>query len=621
MKIITKTYLLVAVLIAVAVVNLLVLYNTQTSAVTESYSIIRAGDLKTKTETIASLTISVSNGKESDRVILEKEIKEFDTVLTTLKIGGTIRDQQISPIPDDISNDYDTVVTNWKSYSSEVVGVQSLHLYNKKVVDSINYILDKNTELILTADALTKDLETLDRDYNEHKNIAASLRETAKKIGQDALLVSLDQDENARQNLQHDKTVFDVGLRKLQQQSLDGFDLTGTSISRDPISLIPRENSKSLDELDLLWESIALRIKTVETESLYSEEDNPVSRMNEQRQNLLGSLDVFLDSWNADRIERRNNNLSITGIVSAVDVSVFIAVLLTIRYSLRPLEIITGALAKVREGIYGEKINYSAKDEVGELASSFNTMTETIKIKEEEARKTDIAKDEFLAMITHELKTPLVPIRGYADILLGGHLGELTDKQKERIEIIKSSASSLLQLISDLLDVQKLELGQLKIQKENLDIYDTAVKSIQTLQPQIEEDRVNIVNDVGHLTILHDPDRIGQVLTNLIKNSLKAVKPGTGMIRVYSEQTPDAVKIMVTDNGAGIAYDRQSKLFTKFYQADASMTREKGGSGLGLSICKGIIEIHGGKISMQSTPNTGTTVTFTLPKSDHKTAI
>src|SRR5438309_10314088 len=100
-------------------------------------------------------------------------------------------------------------------------------------------------------------------------------------------------------------------------------------------------------------------------------------------------------------------------------------------------------------------------------------MSETIQIKEEEARKVEIAKDEFLAMITHELKTPLVPIQGYADILLGEHLGSLNKNQKERLEVIKSSSATLLQLISDLLDAQKLELGQLKIKKQLTNIKET----------------------------------------------------------------------------------------------------------------------------------------------------
>jgi len=621
MKIISKTYLLVGVLIGVAFFNLFVLYDAQVSVSNESYSIIRAGDLKAKVETIAGLAGSIANGKETDRTQLEKEIKEFDSVLTTLKNGGTIRGQTIAAIPDSVLSNYEDVNKIWNSYRMDALEIQATSIYNKDVVSAVNYVLEKNTELILTADSLTRDLEILSRDYNRHKEIALELRETAKKIGQNALLVSLGQEDEAKQNLHKSRTIFDAGMRKLLQLPLDGLDLSGTNIKSENLAPIPRESSKSLDELDLLWEAVGLRIKTIETKSLYSDElDNPVSRINNQRQSLMDSIDAMLDMWNSDRIERRNQGQMITQAVIGVDIAIFVIVLYTIRRSLNPLERITDALSRIREGAYGEKIDYSAKDEIGELAASFNTMSETIRIKEEEAKKMDIAKDEFLAMITHELKTPLVPIRGYADILLSGHLGEMSEKQKERISIIKSSAASLLQLISDLLDVQKLELGQLKMKKENIDIYDTVAKSIQTLQPQAEEEKISIVNEIGKNIIPHDSDRIIQVLTNLIKNSLKAVKPETGVIRLSSEETTDELKISVSDNGSGIPYDRQSRLFTKFYQADASLTREKGGSGLGLSICKGIVEAHGGKINLQSTPNSGTTVTFSLPKG-HKTAV
>ncbi|MDG7050322.1 MAG: HAMP domain-containing protein [Nitrososphaerota archaeon] len=621
MKIISKTYLLVGVLIGVAFFNLFVLYNTQVTATSESYSIIRAGDLKTKVETIAVLAGSIANGKETDRPQLEKEINEFDTVLSTLKSGGTIRGQEVAAMPGGVLSNYEDVNRIWSSYKTDALEIQTTSIYNKDVVSAVNYVLEKNTELILTADALTRDLETLSRDYNRHREIALELRETAKTIGQNALLVSLGQEDEAKQSLHKSRTTFDAGMRKLLQLPLDGLDLSGTNIKPENLAPIPRENSKSLDELDLLWEAVGLRVKTIETKSLYSNElDNPISRINNQRQSLMDSIDMMLDTWNTDRIERRDQGQTITQAVIGVDITIFVIVLYTIRRSLNPLERITGALSRVKEGTYGEKIDYSAKDEIGELASSFNTMSETIRLKEEEAKKMDTAKDEFLAMITHELKTPLVPIRGYADILLSGHLGDMTEKQKERISIIKSSAASLLQLISDLLDVQKLELGQLKMKKENTDIYDTATKSIQTLQPQAEEDRITIVNEIGKTIIPHDSDRIIQVLTNLIKNSFKAVKPGTGIIRLSSEETPDELKISVSDNGTGIPYERQGKLFTKFYQADASLTREKGGSGLGLSICKVIVEAHGGKISLQSAPNSGTTVTFSLPKG-HKSAV
>lgn len=617
MKIISKTYLLIGVLIGVAFFNLYVLYNTQITTANESYSIIRAGDLKTSVETMAGLAGSIANGKETDRPQLENEIKEFDLVLATLKTGGTIRDQTVDAVPKNIVPQYETVSKIWKSYRNDALEIQTTSIYNKDVIGAVNYVLEKNTELILTADSLTQDLEVLDRNYNRHKEIASELRETAKTIGQNALLVSLGQEQEAKENLHDAKIAFEVGLRKLLQVPLDDLD-----VNSEDLAPIPRENSQSLDQLDLLWEAIRLRVDTIESKSIYSDDlNNPISRINNQRQTLRNSIDNMLDSWNADRLERRGQGQVITQAVIGVDIAIFVIVLYTIRRSLDPLEKITNALARVREGAYGEKIDYAAKDEIGDLASSFNTMTETILVKEEEAKKLNTARDEFLAMITHELKTPLVPIRGYSDILLSGHLGDLTEKQKERITIIKSSAASLLQLISDLLDVQKLELGQLKMKKENADIHDTVTKSIQILQPQIEDERITIINEVERITIQHDIDRINQVLTNLIKNSLKAVKSQTGTIKISSIDSPKEIKVIVTDNGSGIPSDKQSSLFTKFYQADASLTREKGGSGLGLSICKGIIEAHGGKISLESTPSSGTIVTFSLPKDHTRSAI
>ncbi len=399
---------------------------------------------------------------------------------------------------------------------------------------------------------------------------------------------------------------------------LDDLDLQESNVKRKSLAPIPRANSQSLDDLDELWESVRVRIKILETRSIHSDEFNEsFSSLNTQRDTLLNSLDELLDMWNKDRIDRRNQGQFIAQTIIGVDIVIFFLVLVIIRKSLAPLEFITKSLSRVKEGIYGEKIEYVANDEIGELASSFNTMSETIRTKEEESRKTRTAKDEFLAMITHELKTPLVPIQGYTDILLSGHLGSLTDKQRERISIIKSSAASLLQLISDLLDAQKLDLGQLKMKKTSSTIHSTVEKSIHIFQPQIEEYKVKIENTVDKdLRVLHDADRIIQVLTNLIRNSLKAIKPNTGVIKIYSSEDQNEVRIMIADNGSGIPPEKQASLFTKFYQVDASLTREKSGSGLGLSICRGIIETHGGKISLESRLDHGTTVTFSMPKHD-----
>lgn len=615
MKLISKTYLLIGVLIAVAVFNLSVLYNTQISSTAESYSIIRAGDLKAKVETIASLATSIAGGKESDRDAIGDAISEFDNTLETLKSGGSIRGQAILPIPDKIISDYEKVKKNWNEYKLEASKIQTSSTHDSEVVTALNYVLGKSSELILDTNSLARDLEELDRNYNEHKSIAAQLHEIAKTIEQNALLISIGQESDVRDEIRKARLSFDIGIRTLLGAPLDDLGLENKAQTLAPI---PRANSKSLDEVDALWESVRGKVMVLETKPLHSDEFiQSYANLNMKRESLTKAIDDFLDKWNEYRISKRAQGEILTQIAIAANIGIFLAVLFIIRKSLMPLDIIVKSLSRVKEGIYGEKIEYTAQDEIGDLASAFNTMTETIKLKEEEARKTSIAKDEFLAMITHELKTPLVPIQGYADILLSGHLGSLTDKQRERVSVIKSSAASLLQLISDLLDVQKIELGQLKMKKTLEHIHPTVEKAIQIFEPQIDEYKIKIENRVDKKTLVpHDVDRIVQVLTNLIKNSLKAIKPQTGVITISSSEDQDEVKIFVTDNGIGIPREKQANLFTKFYQVDASLTREKGGSGLGLSICRGIIETHGGKITLESAAGGGTTVVFSLPKHD-----
>lgn len=618
MKVISKTYLLIGILVAVALFNLFVLYNTQITTTNESYAIIRAGDLKTKVETIASLASSIAGGNENDRKTLDGEIRDFDDIVNTLKNGGTIRGQAIPQLSNDIASEYDVVKKNWEAYKKEAAQIQVSSVHDPETMAALNYVLDKNTEMILTTDSLTKDLVELNRDYNRHKEIAKQLHEMTKTIGQDAVLISIGRENDTRDSLHDARLAFDVGIRNLLQVPLTDLDLSGTNLKAEELIPIPRENSEALDQIDLLWEAVSLRVKTLEKKSLFSDEfRESFSSLNMQRKSLLDSIDNMLDKWNQSRLDERNEGQMVILAIIGVDIVIFIIVLLVIRKSLLPLQTITNALSRIKEGIYGERIKYNSSDEIGELASTFNIMSDTIKAKEEEARRMSVAKDEFLTMITHELKTPLVPIQGYADMLLGGHLGTLTEKQKERMGIIKSSATSLLQIISDLLDAQKLELGQLRMKKEVSPIQNTVLKSIQTLQPQIDENKIKVVSEVRpDIVVAHDADRITQVLTNLIKNSLKAVKPEIGTVKITASEDATEVKVVVEDNGTGIPPEKQTKLFTKFYQADASLTREKGGSGLGLSICRGIIGAHGGRITLESTPGTGTKVTFSLPKDD-----
>lgn len=615
MKIVSKAYVLIAVLIVAAIFNLFLLYQDDKSDTSQSYSIIGVGDVKVKAESISGLATSVANGILEDKEKLGKEIAEVQSTLATIRNGGEFKGQTLGTIPTSLITDYNSVLSSWESYKSKALIVEETSVFDFEATNAMNYVLQKNQELVLVTDKLSKELDKLDRDYNPHKQIAKNLAEGAKTIGQQSLLISIGEGENAQETLEEENLQFEIGLRKLLQISTLDLDVEKAGMTHEELIPIPRGNSEAIRDLDPLWESIKVKIEILQERALLSPEFNSAkNEMNDEKNILFDNIDKLLNSWNTELTSQGSEEEIIIQILLGVDIAVFFLVLFVIRQSLSPLDSISKALSRVKEGVYGEKIEYSGSDEVGQLVANFNIMSDTIKEKEEESKKTDIAKDEFLAMITHELKTPLVPIQGYSDILLNEHLGKLTDAQKERIGIIKSSSETLLSIISDLLDAQKLDLGQLRMTKEKTDIKNTITKAIETFKPEAESHKIEITTNATSLIINHDAERIGQVITNMIKNSIIAIEPNPGKIDVIMQDFPNEIKISVKDTGVGIPENKQKDLFKKFYQVDASLTRERGGSGLGLAICKGIIDNHLGKITVHSIPNQGATFSFTIPK-------
>ncbi|MGY5140842.1 MAG: HAMP domain-containing sensor histidine kinase [Candidatus Nitrosopumilus sp. Bin_571-38] len=614
MRLISKTYFLVAILIFAAGINLVLLYQGNNVQHYESFSIIKIGDIKVGSESISGLVISVAGGSDEDKEKLDQKIFEVEKIIQTIKNSGTINGQQIEKIPSELSSDYNNLSTSWDNYKVSVITAEKISIFDPEATKAMNYLLQKNNELILIANKLTNEIENLDRDYSRHKEIANDLLECAKVIGQQTLLISIGEDINSQDKLKEKKLKFEIGIRKLLQISTLDLDVESVGEIHEELIQIPRENSKSLQEIDPLWESMQSKITILEERTLLSPEFNSAkNKMNSDKEILYQDIDKVLKKWSDITSDKNSDEQIIIQVILIVDIVIFFIVLIIIRQSLSPLDKITQAISKVKEGVYGE-IQYSGKDEVGQLADSFNTMFHTIKEKEDEGKKNELAKDEFLAMITHELKTPLVPIQGYSDILLSEHLGKLTDKQRERISIIKSSSETLLSIISDLLDAQKLELGQLRITKKITSIKESISKAIESIKLEAEKNNIEIILKGEDIQIEHDSDRIGQVISNLIKNSIIAIKPNEGKIEINIENNPSDVTISIKDNGTGIPKEKQVGLFKKFYQVDATLTRERGGSGLGLAICKGIIENHLGEIWVDSEINQGATFSFKIPK-------
>lgn len=216
-------------------------------------------------------------------------------------------------------------------------------------------------------------------------------------------------------------------------------------------------------------------------------------------------------------------------------------------------------------------------------------------------KNAELAKDEFLAMVTHELKTPLVPIQGYVDLILAGQFGPLTPMQRERFEIVKSSTESMQKLISDLLDVQKIEIGQLKLEKNMHNLAEIISDAVSSIKPLTDKNKIEITTSLEQdAKCTCDNTRISQVVTNLVLNAINFCPKEKGSITITLGRKGNFYSIVVKDNGTGIQKDKLDKIFVRFYQVDTSNTREHKGSGLGLSICKGIVEGHGGKIWAES---------------------
>ncbi len=614
MKLINKAYILIMVLIFAAIVNLVLFYQDHGYESDQSFSIIRVGDIKVGAESISGLVVSVASGNSNDKEEMEQKIRNVEEIIQSIKSGGSINGHDIVKIPSELSSEYSSMTASWDSYKASVQNTEKISVFDPEATKAMSYLLEKNNELILATNQLTNDVKDLGRDYTRHKEISNDLLECAKIIGQQTLLISIGEDTNAQSELKEKRLKFEIGVRKLLQVSTLDLNVKSVGEKHETLIQIPRENSRTLQTIDPLWESMQSKITILEERTLLSPEFNSAKNdMNSKKVMLYEDIDEILKKWSEITSEHNTSEQTTVQVILTIDIVIFFIVVIMIRQSLRPLGIITNALSKVKDGVYSE-IKYSGKDEVGELVTRFNTMSSTIKEKEEEGKKNEIAKDEFLAMITHELKTPLVPIQGYADILLGEHLGKLTSKQKERISIIKSSSETLLSIISDLLDAQKLELGQLRMSKKVAGIRDTVSKTIENFKLDAEKNGIEIVLNGENVQIEHDPERITQVVSNLIKNSIVAIKSDKGKIEISIENGPSDVTVSIKDNGMGIAKDKQKDLFKKFYQVDATLTRERGGSGLGLAISKGIIENHMGRIWADSGLGKGSTFSFRIPK-------
>jgi signal transduction histidine kinase len=229
----------------------------------------------------------------------------------------------------------------------------------------------------------------------------------------------------------------------------------------------------------------------------------------------------------------------------------------------------------------------------------------------EEANK---LQADFTAMIAHDLRSPLSTVLSTAALFADGLFGEVNAEQKKWLGKMQTTCRAMTEVISDFLDISKIEAGRLDLVRERIDLYKLVQSSLESYLPLATVKEITLRDrlDPDLPQISADPRRLDQVLANLISNAIKFT-PSGGMVEVGASQSNGDVKLWVKDTGTGIAPEETTRLFDKYRQTSSGRTSENKGTGLGLVICKMIAEAHGGKISVESSPGKGSTFAVELP--------
>jgi len=278
-----------------------------------------------------------------------------------------------------------------------------------------------------------------------------------------------------------------------------------------------------------------------------------------------------------------------------------------------PLSRLVEGARRLAGGDLSTRVEASGPAEIATLGQAFNEMATSLERDARERDRVERMKDDFLLTVSHELRTPVTSVKGFAEMLAGQH-NSLSANQREAVEAISESSNDLSSLIDDLLDLARSDAGRLRIEPRPIAVRPLLDRVARQMRPGFvaSKQKLQVSTPKSLPRVKADPDRVAQVLTNLLANANKYAPTGS-LVRLRAELNGRSVAIEVCDEGKGMSEEELEHAFERFWRADSTQAQQVGGSGLGLAIAKSVVELHGGNITAESSPEHGTTFRFTLP--------
>lgn len=402
--------------------------------------------------------------------------------------------------------------------------------------------------------------------------------------------------------------------------TLASFTEIGSLIQNDPVETELLQQLKSIahNGMSLMrrYENYlggGERLNMLEVSALYRKFDSTGALFTAKLQELV-SHETARHRINSEGEERSRLLVKVV-ILTGVLIAIATGILLMLRFT----TFTTNRLALLMENTVrlGNKEPLlpiiEGKDEIADLDKFFHKMAEILDEAARKEKEVEKLKQEFVAMVSHELRTPLTSLQATLTLLMSGTYGRLSETGERRVQAAETGITRLIALISDLLDIEKMEAGKLSMNIGEVDIIDILERAQDSARGFAEQQGVRLSTEQSSAKVLADPDRIVQVLVNLLSNAVKFSDDG-GAVEVSVAESTDYVEITVSDHGAGVPAGFEQTIFEKYEQAHCDDGKRRRGTGLGLPICKAIVEQHNGEIGVKPTDGGGSTFWFRLPK-------